>query len=101
MGLFALFFGLNAAQQVLFHLFIYWDLDADHLHERRLWNTRDVGWQEVTHIGPWGQSSQYLVVDHARLAPMSDSGSLIANPEDRSGFISALHRYAPQASFDV
>jgi hypothetical protein len=30
--------------------------------------------------------------------PWSDRGSIIANPDDRFGFIYALHRYAPQAT---
>ncbi len=91
---------LLALQYVANYFFVYWDLDADRLRERRLFRTTEVPWQEVTHIGPWGKTL-YLVVEHAREAPMSDRGRVIANPEDRSGFISLVLRYAPQASFDV
>jgi hypothetical protein len=32
---------------------------------------------------------------------MSDRGHVLANPEDREQFIAAMHRFAPQATFEV
>jgi hypothetical protein len=87
-------------QYVLNHFLIYWDIEADHLHERRLWHTTDIPWSEVTHIGYW-EKSLCLSIDHKRTSPMSDQGSIIANPEDQSEFISAICRLAPQATIDV
>jgi len=90
--------------EALSRFLTYWDLGSFGLHERRLWNTREVPWQEVTHVGAWNPerpSSDFLAIDYARPAPISDRGSVIANPEDRQQFIDALRRFAPQASFDV
>lgn len=84
--------------------FIYWEIDNDGLRERRLWHSKQVPWQDVVHVGSWHPnqpSSDYLEIDYARPAPMSDRGSVIANPEDRSGFLAALHRFAPNADFEV
>jgi hypothetical protein len=95
------YFPLMAFLQVVFHFLVYWELDAGHLRERRLWNTKEVAWKEVTRVGLWAQNSKYLVVNHDRLAPMSDRGSIVANPEDRERFVRALRRFAPQAEFEV
>lgn len=99
----ALFFLVMASLQVLNHFFIYWDIDPAGLRERRLWSTREIHWREVTHIGGWPSqpSSDSLQIDFARPAPISERGSVIANPEDRGGFIAALHKFAPEAEFDV
>jgi hypothetical protein len=100
----AVIFVILASQRVFSQVFIYWDLDSDFLRERRLWNKREVAWKEVTHVGSWHPkqpSSDYLAVYYARPEPMSDRGSIIANPEDRAQFVAALRRYAPQAKFDV
>jgi len=100
-GMFAFTCVLMASQQILNHFFIYWEVRDDHLLERRLWNAREVAWNEVTHVGNRERNPDYLVVDHVRMAPLSERGSILANPEDRSEFIHALHRRAPQAIFDV
>lgn len=93
-----------ATARTLSQAFIYWDVDPEGLRERRLLSTRSIPWQEVVHVGSWRPNqpaSDYLEIDYARPAPISDRGTVIANPEDRSGFISALRRFAPQANFDV
>jgi hypothetical protein len=86
---------------ILHHIFIYWELDSDSLKERRFWNKKEVAWKEVTHVGNSAPTSNFLAVDYARPAPMSDHGQIIANPEDRLQFIAALRRFAPNAEFDV
>jgi hypothetical protein len=103
-GGFSVLIVLLAIQRVLLHAFVYWDVLSDGLRERRLWNTREVAWREVQHVGGWRPSqpsSDSLAIDFARPAPLSDRGSIIANPEDREEFIAALRRFAPQAAFDV
>jgi hypothetical protein len=95
-----IFFGL---WRTLSQIFIYWDVDSSGLRERRLWNERTIPWQEVTRVSGWMDrpSSDALAVHYARSAPLSDSGTVVATPEDRQQFLADLHRYAPQAAFDV
>lgn len=93
-----------ALEFVLLNRFVYWEIKTDGLRERRLWSVREVPWQEVTHVRPWREnkpSSAYLAIDFARSAPMSDRGTVIANPEARSQFIGALRKFAPKAEFEV
>ena len=98
---FVIYFGLMALVQIVSYFFIYWEIESDHLRERRLLTTREVSWAELKSVSPWGKSTEYLALDYSRPAPMSDRGSIIANPEDRSAFIDAIRRYAPQASVEV
>jgi len=100
-GFLFLFFILMALQRVLSYVFIYWDLGVEELRERRIWSTRSVPWNEVTHIGRWTQNSNYIIVDHSRLEPLSDRGRMVANPDDEAGFIAALRRYATQAEIEL
>ena len=68
------------------------------------WTLKEVPWEEVTHVGsyfPIQPSSDLLAVEHARPAPMSDSGRILADPQDREQFLATLRRYAPQATFEV
>jgi hypothetical protein len=93
-------FGLG---RVLSQIFIYWDVDSTGVRERRLWSERTIPWQEVTRVSGWMDrpSSDALVLHYARPAPLSDSGTVVAAPDDRQQFLSDLHRFAPQATFDV
>lgn len=98
------FWIFNAAIIVLTKVFVYWDVNSGCLRERRLWNTKEVAWQEVTHVGAWNPkqpASDTLAIHYARSTPMSDRGDVIADPEDRQQFIAALRRFAPHATFDV
>ena len=102
LGWLVICYALMALQRVLMQIFVYWDVDDDGLRERCLRNTREVAWREVQHVGGWPKPwSDSLAIDFARPAPLSDRGSIIANPEDREEFISTLRRFAPQAAFDV
>jgi hypothetical protein len=89
--------------RVLIQIFVYWDVDSTGLRERRLWSKRAIPWQEVIRVSGWMDrpSSYALAIDYARPAPLSDSGTVVAAPEDRQQFLSDLHRFAPQATFDV
>jgi hypothetical protein len=100
----AVYFVAMASQRALFQAFIYWEIAPEGLRERRLWNTKAISWREIVHVGSWHPnqvSSDYLEIDYARPAPLSDRGSVIANPEDRSGFLAALRRFATHADFEV
>jgi len=100
----AVFLPVFAALKILAQIFVYWDLDSAGLHERRLWGEKKIPWREVTRVSAWNPeqtSSDFLAVHYARSAPMSDRGSVIANPDDRKQFLADLRRYAPLAVFDV
>jgi hypothetical protein len=100
-GLFSITWAVLAFQKVLNQV---QDFDSTSIHERRLWHERTVAWQEVNRVSAWNPKqpwSKFLAIHYARTSPMSDSGSIIANPRDRERFLSDLHRYAPQALFDV
>ena len=72
------------------------------MKERRLWQTREVPWIEVTQVGPaFKRNSEFLAIDFARSAPMSDRGTITANPIDMKEFVAALRRFAPQSSFEL
>jgi hypothetical protein len=90
----AVFLPVSAAFKILAQIFIYWDLDSAGLHERRLWGEKKIPWQEVTRVSAWNErpSSDFLAVHYARSAPMSDQGSVIANPDDRDHFLADLRR---------
>jgi hypothetical protein len=89
--------------RILSYLFTYWELDSSSLRQHSYWSTKEVAWEEVTHVGGLNgrPSSAVLEVDYARPAPMSDRGHILASPEDRQQFIAALRRFAPQAAFEV
>jgi hypothetical protein len=42
-----------AAVIVLIKVFVFWDVNSDGLRGRRLWNTKEIAWPEVTHVGAW------------------------------------------------
>ena len=93
--------------RVLRHYFVYWELEPACLREVRYWVKRDIPWQEVTHVGgfpaTWA-SSDFLQVDffHSpEVTPYTGRDRLVFQPGDRDGFIAALRRFAPQATFDV
>jgi hypothetical protein len=88
-------------QQILSHIFIYWEVGPEGLCERRYWRVKSVAWDAVTHVGAWAPNANYLIVDHAQPGSGSDRGTIVAQPEDRAGFISDLQKYAPKADFEV
>lgn len=93
-----------AAIYVIPQLLVYWDLSPEFLHERRLWSERNIAWEEVTRVSAWGQdplSSSTLAIDYYRPAPMSDRGTIVANPIDRQQFLAEIRRHAPQATIEV
>ena len=99
----AAIWALLALQQVLNYLFTYWEMDSSSFRLRYFWTTKEVAWEEVKRVhGANDQpSSSRLEVDYSRPAPMSDRGQVLANPDDRRGFIKELRRFASQAEFEV
>jgi len=76
---------------------VYWEVNSDCLRARSFWTVKEVAWVEVTHVGSFPKnspSSDTFAVDYIR-------GQIVADPEDRQQFISALRRFAPQAEFEV
>lgn len=101
---YALMMVLFAAARVLLHFFIFWEITSAGLYERRLWTTRTIPWQEITAIAPWPESRpnrDYIAIEFARSAPLSNRGSVIASPEHREDFLTELRRRAPQAALEV
>jgi hypothetical protein len=94
----------QALLRLLGLIFVYWEIDSDGLHERRLWRMRSIPWAEVASVTFWPDEqkvSSSFAIRYERPAPLSDRGSIIANPSDRDTFLQELQRHAPGASFDV
>jgi hypothetical protein len=102
--LLAAVFCVLALQRILNHSFTYWDVDAKGVRERRFWREKSVAWQEVDRVSAWNRRqpwSDFLAIHYARSSPSHDSGSIVANPKDREGFLADLRKHAPQALFEV
>jgi hypothetical protein len=101
----ALFLSTFAALVAFYdRIFNYCELDSGGLRQRHFWRYTAVGWDSVTKVGDysrWGLPSEYLEVGYARPEVKSGRGRILANPADRKGFISALRRYASQATFEI
>ena len=103
-SLFVILFVVFGLQRVMNHIFIYWEVNSSGLRECCLWNEKTIPWQEVTRISGWLPEqpwSDSLAIHYARSAPLSDSGTVVATPQDRQQFLADLHRYAPKAAFDA
>lgn len=93
-----------AIMAVVSYFFIWWRIDDSCLTQRRLFSTRTIPWNEITHIGPWRHNNKpiphWLSVEYARSAPLSDRGELRIQPADRNTLVRSLRTHAPQAEFD-
>lgn len=99
--LYTLFFILNVVVRTLIHFSIVWKAGPDGLNERRLWNRRTIPWSEITEVTPWPEERPirgYLAIYFARSAPLSDRGTVIANPGNLDVFLAAIRHHAPQTS---
>ena len=101
------FFGLWMAiilARLLNPILIYWDIAPEGLRERRVWQSRIILWREIVSVEPWPEeqpNADYLAIYFSRPAPLSSAGRVLANPADRSGFLSLLRTHAPQARFEL
>jgi hypothetical protein len=94
---------LPVFQQILNHLFTYWEVDSRSFRMRCLWTTKEVAWEEVKRergAQDW-PSSNTLELDYFRSAPMSDRGLIRMNPDHRGEFLQELRRFASQAEFEA
>jgi hypothetical protein len=104
LGAYAVVWTVIITVHLLLRAFIFWDVFAVGLHERRLWSSRTILWNQISSVEPWpdnrsGRSS--IAIDFSSPAPLSTSGRVVANPGRLDEFLAALRRYAPQASISV
>jgi hypothetical protein len=93
-----------AGSRVVLYMFVYWETTIEGLRERRLWSTRTIPWPEITAIGPWPDrhpNRGFLAIEYTRPAPLSDRGTLVANPENREAFLGEIRRHAPQVRLEI
>jgi hypothetical protein len=84
--------------------FIYWELDSTSLRQLWFWKKTAIHWQEVTRIGLMNYkrpASSGLEIDYIHAGPMTERGTMLANPVGREQFIAALRQFAANATFDV
>jgi hypothetical protein len=94
-----------AAYCIAAYFFVWWRIDDSGLTQRRLFSTRTIPWNEITRIGPWQPNTkpipQWLSVEYARSAPLSDRGELLIQPADRNTLVRTLRTHAPQADYEI
>jgi hypothetical protein len=79
-------------------LFCRLELDASHLRRRGLFRTKEVSLAEITRVRNLGFTTGQLVIEFTPSKAQPDS--IVVDPKDRSGFISAMRRFAPKATFE-
>ena len=101
-GILWLFVGFYS---IVGYFFVWWRIDDSGLTQRRLWSTRTIPWNEITRIGPWRHNNKpipnWLSVEYARPAPLSDRGELRFQPAKCFFLVRALRARAPQADYEV
>ena len=82
----------------------WWGIGETGLIQHRLRSSRTVPWSEITRVAPWQPGkrphSEWLEVDYAREAPISDRGSLRFRPADRDALVFELRARAVRADFE-
>jgi hypothetical protein len=96
-GLEGTLFILSSLYLVLNRFLVYWEIDSTGLRARTFWIVSKIAWIEVTRV--CGYPSERPSSDSVQVEYMG--GQIVANPEDRFAFISALRRFAPEAEFEV
>jgi len=82
-----------------YYLFVYWDANPSGLIARRLWKVKRIPWQSVRSVGRHPLFVGHVMVSYGH--PNEDCGRLLAAPANRTEFIAALCKYAPQAEFKI
>jgi hypothetical protein len=85
---------------VLPALFERLELSPDGLRQREIFRTTKVPLAEVTLVRNYGFTTGQLVIEFSPLSSKADPKSIVVNPKDRSGFLSAMRQFAPQATFE-
>ena len=90
---------------VLGYLTSWWIIADDGIHERRIWSTRVVPWDEVQRIGPYQPGSKPLLatmeITYERTGPLSDRGNMVFRPGNRQQLLASLHSHLPPMVFDL
>jgi hypothetical protein len=97
---------LLVAYQAFGRYFIYWDLDSNGIHEWRFGSKKELlpAWDKVLVVRNfvpgvrWDGTVSVYFDDPAKKSGFS---YFVTTPQHRREFIEALHRFAPQATFDV
>jgi len=82
---------------------VYWDIEPSYLRAQRFWKSTEIPWTEITRVGPAfpnRRSSNVLAIYFGRSGPAAKPGKVVIDPEDESGFLAELQKYAPQAVFE-
>jgi len=80
-------------------LFNRLELDPDYLRVRGLFKTKKVPLSEVIRIRNFGITTGQLVIEFT--PPKAEQESIVVNPKDRIGFVSALRQFVPQAAYEL
>lgn len=81
-------------------LFDRLELNAGLLRQREGFRTRKVPLTEVTLVRNYGFTTGKLVIEFGPPSSKADPKSIVVNPKDRNGFLSAMRQFAPQATFE-
>ena len=81
-------------------LFDRLELDAGQLRQREGFRTTKVSLSEVTLVRNYGLTTGQLVIEFNPPLLKADPTFIVVNPKDRSGFLSAMRQFAPQATFE-
>ncbi len=77
----------------------YWEMDAEGLHQRRLWMNTHVRWQDVTRgINLWSSPYAFRVAS-ARRGSGARTSRILVSPDEHDAFLDALRGFAPQVEF--
>jgi hypothetical protein len=82
-------------------LFDRLELNAGQLRKREGFRTTKIPLAEVTLVRKYGLTTGQLVIEFEPAMPKADPKSIVVNPKDRSGFVSAMRQFAPQATFEI
>lgn len=81
-------------------LFSRLELDSGYLRYRSIFKTSKVPLADVTLVRNYGFTTGQLVIEFSPPLPKAELKSIVVNPKDRSGFLSAMRQFAPQAVFE-
>ena len=82
---------------IAYHVFLYWDVNPDGLTARSLWKVKRIPWQSVRSVGKLWFFPDRVMIRYGH--SIDDHGWFLAVPANRSRFVAALRKYAPQAEF--
>jgi hypothetical protein len=75
-------------------------IDANYLRYRAGFWTTKVALTDVTLVRNYGITTGQLVIEFSPHLSKADPKSIVVDPKDRIGFLSAMRQFAPQATFE-